>query len=68
MFFFSEFQKKNLNLKEILKMCDHAIIIGKENEDYNEELSYRELMGYVIEQIVFFNGRVNINSKASLKQ
>ena len=47
-------------------MCDHAIIIGKENEDYNEELSYRELMGYVIEQRIFY-GRVNINSKASLK-
>ena len=48
-------------------MCDHAIIIGKENEDYNEELSYRELMGYVIKQRNFFYGRVNINSKASLK-
>ena len=50
-------------------MCDHAIIMGKDYEEYDEELSYRELMGQVVKQRKVakidrkFSDRVNIYSQ-----
>ena len=50
-------------------MCDHAIIMGKDYEEYDEELSYRELMGQVVKQRKVakidrkFYDRVNIYSQ-----